>query len=370
MKSSPRLALHRRAHTYCAFCPKLCRHACPVATEEASETTTPWGKMSSLHHVAEGNLPLSEDHAASYYACSGCLRCRTFCDHDTEVAAALGSGRAEAVAHGVAPSAAFEVIETYAAVCAEAREAAEGLFGAGKSRARVGYVPGSTALRELPEEATAGHAVVKALTGEPPRVVVDDPGFDLLEAGDEAGFLAACRNFLRELQSLERVIFLDPDALYAVRHVAPQFGLDVPAPCLHLCELADEHLARFSTLPRSGSAKAHRYLDACKLGRGLGLYEAPRRVLSRVLGGPPEEPHATREEAECSGAGGLLPRTRPETAEAIAKARLDDHARADGGMLITACPGAQRALAQAGDTDVRGFAGLLCDSLGCAHEEN
>jgi len=363
MKSSPRLALHRRAHTYCAFCPKLCRFACPVATEEASETTTPWAKMTSLHHVAEGNLPLNEAHAASFYACTGCLRCRTFCDHDTEVAAALGAGRAEAVAHGVAPAAAFEVIETFAAECEHARASASQLFGHARSQATVGYVPGSAALRHMPAEARAGYEIVEVLTDASPRVVAEDPGFDLLEAGDETGFRAACLHFFAALAGLERVVFLDPDALYAARHVAPQLGLEIPTELLHLSEFADGHLTRFSVLPECAQTGHHRYLDPCKLGRGLGIYDAPRRVLARVLGGAPQEPYATREQAECSGAGGLLPQTRPDTAAAIARARIEDHTRAEGGMLISACPNAQRALAAAGGADVRGFASLLRDSL-------
>ncbi|NOY94166.1 MAG: (Fe-S)-binding protein [Deltaproteobacteria bacterium] len=361
MKSSPRLALHRRAHTYCAFCPKLCRFACPVATQEASETTTPWAKMTSLHHVAEGNLPLTAEHAASYYACSGCLRCRSFCEHDIEVAAALGSGRAEAVGHAVAPEAAFRVIEEFAADRASAQAASRRLFGSPSAPARVGYAPGSFALRQMPDEARAGYEVVKALSGQAPRVIDEDPGFDLLEAGDEAGFQAACRQFLDELTGLQQLIVLDPDTLYAVRHVAPQFGLESPVSCLHLSELADAQLTRFSRVV--DGVGRHRYLDACKLGRGLGIYDPPRRVLARVLGRAPEEPYATREQAECSGAGGLLPRTRPETAAAIACARLDDHRRAEGQMLISACPSAQHALSAAGDVDVRGFASLLWESL-------
>jgi len=366
MKSSPRLALHRRAHTYCAFCPKLCRFACPVATEEASETTTPWAKMTSLHHVAEGNLPLTAEHAASYYACSGCLRCRSFCEHDIEVAAALGSGRAEAVSHAVAPQAAFRVIEEFAAHRASAQAAARRLFGSAPSAARVGYVPGSFALRQMPDEARAGYEVVKALSGQAPRVIDEDPGFDLLEAGDEAGFQAACRHFLDGLTGLQRLIVLDPDTLYAVRHVAPQFGLESPVSFLHLSELADAHLTRFSCV--TDGAGRHRYLDPCKLGRGLGIYDPPRRVLARILSAAPGEPYATREQAECSGAGGLLPRTRPDTARAIARARLEDHRRAEGEILISACPSAQRALSAAGDADVRGFASLLWDSLSRAPE--
>ncbi|MCA9583240.1 MAG: (Fe-S)-binding protein, partial [Myxococcales bacterium] len=103
-RDSTRLPLvkpHAREHTYCAFCPKLCRHTCPVSTAEGRETTTPWGKMTSLHHVDVGALPMHETYATTWFACTGCLRCKTRCAHGNEVASALGAGRAEAVKAGV-----------------------------------------------------------------------------------------------------------------------------------------------------------------------------------------------------------------------------------------------------------------------------
>lgn len=363
MTSTPGLDLHRRAHTYCAFCPKLCRFACPVATEEASETTTPWAKMTTLHHVAQGDLSLTESHAASFYACTGCLRCRSYCDHDNEVAAALGAGRAEAVKRGLAPAAAFEVIEGYSDGVRDSTRRARELWGEADARATTGYVPGDAALRDLPDEARAGYGVVETLVGRAPRPLVPGPGLDLLEAGDEAGFAAAAARFLEAARGLSRVVFLDPDALYAARHIAPQFGLTTTTPLVHLSELADAHLGRLRPLRDLGDPARHRYLDPCKLGRGLGVYDAPRRVLARVLGGPVGEPHLTREVAECSGAGGLLPQTRPETAGAIARARVEDHRRAQGAMLVVACPSAQVSLGRQGGADVVGFASLVARSL-------
>ncbi len=58
------------------------------------------------------------------------------------------------------------------------------------------------------------------------------------------------------------------------------------------------------------------------------MYEAPRAVLGRLLGRAPDEFDEHREWAACSGAGGLLPSTMPETSRDIAQARLDAHGRA------------------------------------------
>ena len=81
-----------------------------------------------------------------------------------------------------------------------------------------------------------------------------------------------------------------------------------------------------------------RWHDPCQLGRGLGVYDAPRAdALPRPRSERPTSSPSQREQAVCSGAGGLLPSTMPETARAIADARLEAHGRAGGGRIVTAC---------------------------------
>jgi Fe-S oxidoreductase len=60
-------------------------------------------------------------------------------------------------------------------------------------------------------------------------------------------------------------------------------------------------------------------------------------VLTRVLGRAPAEFVHARERADCSGAGGLVPSTMPETSRAIARARVSEHQAAGGGTIVTAC---------------------------------
>jgi Fe-S oxidoreductase len=80
-----------------------------------------------------------------------------------------------------------------------------------------------------------------------------------------------------------------------------------------------------------------RWHDPCQLGRGLGIYEAPRAVLTRALGRAPNEFAYNRERAMCSGAGGLLPSTMPETSRAITRGRVEEHEQRGGGRIVTGC---------------------------------
>ena len=97
---------------------------------------------------------------------------------------------------------------------------------------------------------------------------------------------------------------------------------------------------------RSPLTEAATYHDACHLGRGLGQYEEPRRLLRAALA-TLREPRESQQEAGCSGGGGLLPRTMPETSVAIAE-RLANRVAPEGGGIVTACPTARRMFERAG----------------------
>src|SRR5690349_20706384 len=123
----PMLERHEEDHTKCAFCPKMCRFSCRVSEAVPRETFTPWGKMTLLHVVAEGTHPFEPSTAEAFWACTGCMRCRTHCTHENEVGDALRSGRAEALTHGVAPVAATRMIDEHPARAAAAMAAARAI---------------------------------------------------------------------------------------------------------------------------------------------------------------------------------------------------------------------------------------------------
>ena len=77
----------------CAYCPKLCRFACPVSEATGREGFTPWGKMSTAFLVERSARPPDAALAEAAYACSGCGRCGTFCRNHIDVPEALGAAR-------------------------------------------------------------------------------------------------------------------------------------------------------------------------------------------------------------------------------------------------------------------------------------
>jgi Fe-S oxidoreductase len=113
-----------------------------------------------------------------------------------------------------------------------------------------------------------------------------------------------------------------------------------------LVDLAARERTRLAALAEAPSFRWH---DPCQLGRGLGRYDEPRAVLARLAGHAPLEFQRARREAECSGGGGLLPATRPESAQAIAAARVGEHRTLGGGVLVTGCAQSLHRFRRAGE---------------------
>lgn len=366
-KSLRVLEPHQSELENCAFCPKLCRHSCPVSTVEGRETTTPWGKMTPLHHALRDELPATLVYAEGSYACTGCLRCTEYCDHGNQPYDALAAGRAVLFERGEAHPAVKSLIRGFEERKARIAERAVELFG-GDASARLSetvYVPGCSACLSLPSAAEDGAKLVEALVGGPVRIVASSCcGQPLYDAGDREGARDARRQFISRIGPAKRVIAHDPACILALfRDEEDKEAL--PFELLHLTEFAAEHLERFKRLDVERlEGQVFRYHDACRLGRGLGVYDEPRALLGRIVGKSPEEFHHNRALAECSGAGGLLPLTSPETAKAIADERILDHQAMGGGNLVTACPASASKLKErSGSVSVHELSSLLLSAL-------
>jgi heterodisulfide reductase subunit D len=79
------------------------------------------------------------------------------------------------------------------------------------------------------------------------------------------------------------------------------------------------------------------YHDPCFLGRGLGIYEAPRQVLGHLNGVELVEMKRNREQSFCCGARGLGNYFEDFPA-GTAKERIKEFAATEADVLITACP--------------------------------
>jgi Fe-S oxidoreductase len=238
---------------------------------------------------------------------------------------------------GAAPPAAVAVIRRFASHDGKTRARARDLASHPSVRADAhdALLIGCGYLRAARREAREAVDAAAALLNGPVALVPGCCGLPLRLAGDGAAFAAHARSVRTALDRYRRVIAVDSGCAFAVSKLYGEAGASLSARIEPLVELAARRLSTLS--PVSHRGQAVRWHDPCQLGRGLGTYDAPRAVLARVLGHPPDEFDDHREKAVCSGAGGLLPSTMPGVSRAVARARLEAHARAGGGRLVTAC---------------------------------
>jgi heterodisulfide reductase subunit D len=80
------------------------------------------------------------------------------------------------------------------------------------------------------------------------------------------------------------------------------------------------------------------YHDPCHLGRHSGVYEPPRRVLSKIPGITLVEMQNNRKNSNCCGGGGGFFTIKPEEAISIALRRTNEALQTGASSVVTACP--------------------------------
>jgi Fe-S oxidoreductase len=347
MHTLPLLESARATLEKCVFCPKLCRSACPVSNAEPKETFTPWGKMSMAYFVAQGDVPATSSFARPAWACSGCLACRESCDHQNDVATTLFTARSGMMNLGLAPPAVSRVVAKFEQHALKTLRAVRELAARPTvdRDAETALLVGCTYARGAPREAKDAITAATGLTRGPVALVEACCGLPLLHAGDAPGFARQAQFVAAETASKKTLLVADAGCGIALRkHYRGITKLSPPVELL--VERAMRDLDRLDRVSREDTGPV-RYHDSCLLGRGLGVYEAPRAVLSRALGRAPDEFDTRREKGRCSGAGGLLPVTMPETSHGITNTRLEEHARNGGGRIVTSCAGSLLAFRRA-----------------------
>jgi heterodisulfide reductase subunit D len=91
------------------------------------------------------------------------------------------------------------------------------------------------------------------------------------------------------------------------------------------------------------------YHDSCHLGRGCGVYEAPRAILRSIPGTELIEMERNRRWAWCCGGGGGVPEAYPELAQWNAQDRMREARQTGAELVLTSSALCQRSLSGCSD---------------------
>ena len=133
-------------------------------------------------------------------------------------------------------------------------------------------------------------------------------------------------------------VFLNPHCQEFIRKRYPEILADyTPVKDRHITQLLAEAFKEGKLKSRSGSALKVSYHDPCYLGRGLGIYDAPRDVLAALHGVQLIEMERNKQNSFCCGAratGSYM----EGMAEWTAGERIKEFRATGADLLVTACP--------------------------------
>lgn len=320
----------------CTFCPKMCRHACPVSTASGRETYIPQVKMDRLNQLRLGRGPWTAESIDPLWACTGCRHCTMYCDHGNEPGLVLFSGRAAAAQRGVTHPALAGYPERFRAreqrlsaqlaLLFEPHLATEG---------ELGYWPGCDAIDKAASDIAAALALFDRVGLDGVRIVEAPQacaGYPLLAAGHRDLFRWHAGRVASSLRGFARVAINCSACLYALRVQYPAEGINLRT---ELVSLADLLAPAAANLACPLTRRSVYYHDPCYHARYNGVVEQPRRALSQLA--ELRELSWNKTDTECCGGGGLLPKTMPLIADQMSKRRLAEVQSTGGGMVVTSC---------------------------------
>lgn len=155
--------------------------------------------------------------------------------------------------------------------------------------------------------------------------------------GDEATFARLARANVAALAPLafRRIVTMDPHVFHVLAREYPEFGGHWRVE--HHTMVLDDLLAADRLVPTRRPDGLLTYHDPCYLGRYGGVFEAPRRVLTRLGAATVEMEHAGRRSRCCGGGGGALV-TDVAGERRISDVRMDEARAVGATRVVAACP--------------------------------
>jgi dimethylglycine catabolism B len=320
---------------YCTFCPKMCRHACPVSTASGRETYIPQVKMDRLNQLRLERSRWTTESTDPLWACTGCRHCTMYCDHGNEPGLVLFSGRAAAVDRGLPHPALAGYSERFRA--REERlstQLATSFAEHMASEGEIGFWPGCDAIDKGADDIAAAMALFER-TGTDVKIVASEQacgGYPLLASGHRDLFRWHAGRVAASLRGFRKVAFNCSACLYAVRSQYAAEGVSVQTEVVSLADLLAPAANNLACPIRPRSVYYH---DPCYNARYNEVVEQPRRALAQLA--QVRELSWNKRDTECCGGGGMLPKTMPLVADQMARRRLAEVQASGGGLVVTSC---------------------------------
>ena len=338
-------------HIACVQC-GFCRAVCPVFEATGLESYNARGRNILAYNLYAGDLKPSKELADRFFSCTTCMSCTTACPSQLKVSEVIQSVRKELAKEKLIPESLTAVVDNIeksgnplgmpAAERVETIPKAkrDAILGKKKENAEVllfmGCMPSYSDMKIVPstldilDKAGAGYAMLGSEEG--------CCGYFAYLAGDPRFEAIASRNRDR-LRALKPKVIATPCAgcYRTLKDLYPRLPGGFELKVIHLVELLDQLVEQGKLKLVKPVAARVTYHDPCDLGRHLGFYEPPRKLLKRIPGLELVEMPRNRAMARCCGGGGGLMAHNSGMSQDIAERRIKEALAAKAEILVSAC---------------------------------
>ncbi len=335
----------------CLHC-GLCTIVCPVYREEADEYKAARGRNSLAVQLSR-KRDFNERLAEKFYTCTLCLNCKATCPAGVRVDDIVASIRKRLVEEGHLP----EVFKPFLKNISQ-----YGNPFSEPAQKRTDVYPST--YKEKTSDTLLFFGCVTSYQDIQivPNImkILDRAGVDYATMGREeycCGYLAYLtgssqfKEFVNE--NLKRFGRFKPRRIVTTcagchktfRDLYPKYS-DCGFQSVHVVEYLDELISEGRLKFERPILKKAVYHDPCDLGRHMGIYEPPRKILRNVPGLQLLEFRENRNLAKCCGGGGGLRAFNNSLSSDIAYHRALEAMDIGAEVIISACPTCKATLQQ------------------------
>ncbi len=340
----------------CGFCFDLPaqgnRRICPPYYAHGFESYGARGKMAAARALLDGALEADAEVADRLYACTECGACESQCFKYLPLSAIYRAMKARMAGLGLLPKALQSIADAvknegnpYSKAGEDRLAWLPGGHRVGRS-AKVLLFTGCTPSYLRRGVARSAFEVLDAL-GSPFTLLTDEQccGHPLLSLGLVSQAQALAEQNLEAIlgSGAETVVTPCPGCLRTFRVEMPLLlNRKLPFEVLHVTEYVARELNRGGIRFRRTPGLVT-YHDPCNLGRGLGVYDPPRRVINSVPGVRLVEMPRARQAAFCCGHGGFVRAVDIDVAKKSAGDRWAEAVGTGAETMLSSCPACQTA---------------------------
>ena len=374
----------------CVHC-GLCAEACPTYIVTRCEMDSPRGRIYLMKSIAEGRIPLDDDAARHLDLCLGCRGCETACPSGVHYGQLIEGARSfvernhrrglvdrlkrravsaifpypnrlrallaplklvdilqlRSALRAIMPSVTRDWLDLLPPLEANARPLAKAATIAPSADAPTVVVHHGCVAQVLAHSENLNSERLLAAAGY--RIVQLEPtsccGALDLHSGNAARARDFARANIRALKNCgaDSIVSAASGCSVAIAEYGallrdePEFAEDARAVSSKVRDLSSLLLDAPANPKRELRCRVT-YHDACHLAHGLGVREAPRRLLASILGVMLVE---MPESDLCCGSAGSYNLTEPEMARELARRKADNIVATNADYVVLANPGCE-----------------------------